>query len=193
MAEIITGAGPGGGPQVNVYSFDAAAGIQLENSFFAYDPTLRSGITVAVSGGLIATGPGFTGGPHVKVFEGIDANLVASYFAFDPNSRNGVNVALSFDGSRIVLTAGTDAGRQPVVGTFDATTGTLLDSQMVYEPGFLGGVTVTNVTTVQGESRTVFGTGLGGGPRIRIFGPGDVLVKDFFAFGEDFRGGVFVG
>ena len=66
-------------------------------------------------------------------------------------------------------------------------------SQTVYEPGFLGGVTVTNVTTPQGESRTVFGTGLGGGPRIRIFGPGDVLVKDFFAFGEDFRGGVFVG
>lgn len=192
VAEIITGAGPGGGPQVNVYSF-ASDGVQLRKSFFAYDASFRGGITVAVSGGLLATGPGFTGGPHVKIFSGIDANLVASYFAFDPNSRNGVNVALSFDGTRIVLTAGTDAGRQPIVQTFDALNGNLLDSQLVYEPGFLGGVTVTNVRTLQGESRTVFGTGLGGGPRIRIFGPEDVSLFDFFAFGEDFRGGVFVG
>jgi Bacterial Ig-like domain (group 3)/FG-GAP-like repeat len=193
VAEIVTGAGPGGGPQVNVYSFDPAAGLNLRNSFFAYDPDFRGGVSVAVAGGLLATGPGFTGGPHVKVFSGVDANLVASYFAFDPNSRSGVNVALSFDGTGIVLTAGTDAGRLPLVQTFDAVSGQPLETQMIYEAGFLGGVTVTNVATANGESRQVFGTGLGGGPRVRVFAPGDVSLLDFFAFGEDFRGGVFVG
>ncbi len=193
VAEIITGAGPGGGPQVNVYSFDPAAGLNLLNSFFAYDPGFRGGVSVAVAGGLLATGPGFTGGPHVKVFSGVDANLVASYFAFDPASRGGVNVALSFDGSGLVLTAGTDAGRQPLVQTFDATSGQPLETQMIYEAGFLGGVTVTNVTTPNGELRQVFGTGLGGGPRVRVLGPDNVPLLDFFAFGEDFRGGVFVG
>ncbi len=192
IAEIVTGAGPGGGPQVNIYSL-SSAGAQLVNTFFAYDPGLRSGVTVAVASGLLATGPGFTAGPHVKVFSGIDANLVSSFFAFDPNSRSGVNVALSFDGNQLVLTAGTEAGRQPLVNTFDALTGQLLDSQMIFEPGYLGGVTVTNVATPQREVRTVFGTGLGGGPRVRIFGPGNTVIADFFAFGEDFRGGVFVG
>ncbi len=193
VAEIVTGAGPGGGPQVNVYSFDAAAGLNLRNSFFAYDPDFRGGVNVAVAGGLLATGPGFTGGPHVKVFSGVDANLVASYFAFDPNSRSGVNVALRFDGQGLVLTAGTDAGRMPLVQTFDAVSGQPLETQMIYEAGFLGGVTVTNVATANGESRQVFGTGLGGGPRVRVLGPDGTSLLDFFAFGEDFRGGVFVG
>jgi hypothetical protein len=193
VAEIITGAGPGGGPQVNVYSFGANGALNLLNSFFAYEPEFRGGITVAVSGGLLATGPGFTGGPHVKVFSGVDANLVASYFAFDANSRSGVNVALAFDGTRTVLTAGTDAGRQPLVAQFDAISGQRIDNELVYEPGYLGGVTVTNVQTDTGELRQVFGTSLGGGPRIRVLGPGDVPLLDFFAFGEDFRGGVYVG
>src|SRR5947208_12900568 len=45
IAEIITGAGPGGGPHVKV--FDGRTGEGL-TSFFAYDPAFRGGISVAV-------------------------------------------------------------------------------------------------------------------------------------------------
>ncbi|QEL21066.1 beta strand repeat-containing protein [Limnoglobus roseus] len=192
VAEFVTGAGPGGGPAVNVYSF-VNGQVQLLNSFFAYDPGLRSGVTVAVSGGLLATGPGFTAGPQVNVYSGPGTRLVTSFFAGDPNSRDGVNVSLGFDGIRTVLTAGSGAGDLPTVATYDATTGVRLGSSAAFEPGFLGGVTVTTVRSQTGESRTVVGTGLGGGPRVRIIGPGNVVVKDFFAVNEDFRGGVFVG
>jgi hypothetical protein len=192
VAEIVTGAGLGGGPAVNVYSF-ANGSAQLVNSFFAYDPNLRSGVSVAVSGRLLATGPGFRAGPHVKVFRGPGTQLISSFFAFDPASRNGVNVALSFDGTRTVLTAASAAGRQPMVTTFDAFTAAQLDSDLIFEPGFLGGVTVGNVRTPTGETRTVYGTGLGGGPRVRLFAANGDVIRDFFAFDPTMRGGVYVG
>ncbi len=40
--EIITGAGPGGGPHVKVFSLDG----QMLNEFMAYDENFRNGIMV---------------------------------------------------------------------------------------------------------------------------------------------------
>jgi hypothetical protein len=46
-ADIITGAGPGGGPHVRV--FDGTTGLQLDNaedSFYAFDPIFSGGVFV---------------------------------------------------------------------------------------------------------------------------------------------------
>jgi hypothetical protein len=43
IADILTGAGPGGGPQVNVFSFPA---LDLLFSFFSGDPTNTGGVFV---------------------------------------------------------------------------------------------------------------------------------------------------
>src|SRR5262249_51664501 len=43
-ADIVTGAGPGGGPNVKV--FDGATGQEIQ-SFFPFDPKFRGGVTVA--------------------------------------------------------------------------------------------------------------------------------------------------
>ena len=46
-ADIVTGAGPGGGPHVRI--FDGATGLQLpdaQDSFFAFDPTFSGGVFV---------------------------------------------------------------------------------------------------------------------------------------------------
>ncbi|MBU1167184.1 FG-GAP repeat protein, partial [Patescibacteria group bacterium] len=43
--EIITGAGPGGGPQIRAFSADGGV---VHNGFFAYDKSFRGGVNVAV-------------------------------------------------------------------------------------------------------------------------------------------------
>src|SRR5207249_11523113 len=93
--DIITGAGPGGGPHVKV--FDGASGALLA-SFFAYDAAFHGGGFVAggdVDGdgeAEIITGAVPGGGPHVKVFTGGGA-VLASFVAYEAAFGGGVSVA----------------------------------------------------------------------------------------------------
>lgn len=96
--EIIAGAGVGGGPHVRVFN---KGGKLINPGFFAYDPSFRGGVNVAV-GDLngdgrdeIITGPGYGGGPQVRVFNENGKMLSAGFFAFDTDVRSGVRVASS--------------------------------------------------------------------------------------------------
>ena len=115
-AEIVTGAGPGGGPHVKV--FDGPTGT-MTRQFMAYDPSFRDGVEVAagdVDGDGTAdvlTAPGVGGAPHVRAVSGAklmaDAGAVvplADFFAGDPNARRGARVAtadLNADGTADLL------------------------------------------------------------------------------------------
>ena len=194
IAEIATGSGPGGGPQINVYSY-ANGSVTTLSSFFAYDPNLRGGASVAIGSGLLVTGAGFGGGPQVRVFQGLALTEVGSFFAFDSTTRVGVNVAISESGlnSPLSIIASTPAGRgTPLVQTFTAN-GTPIASSLAFEAGFDGGVTTTSVRLPNGSVRTVFGSGFGGAPRVRVVDSTGATISDFYAFDENSRGGVFVG
>jgi lysophospholipase L1-like esterase len=148
--EVVTGAGPGGGPHVKVFRIDAAAGgVITAGSFFAYDPGFRGGINVALGDltgdGLadVLTGAGPGGGPHVKAFDGRTGAVLRSFMAFDPGFRGGVAVAIgeldgsAADGPELAAAAGPGGG--PHVRVVHAD-GSPFASFFAFPASFTGGV-----------------------------------------------------
>ena len=118
LADIIIAAGAGGPPHVKVVDATKLtqvlangqiADTALLASFFAFGPTFRGGVSVAISFDVsradIVVGAGAGGPPHVKVIDTnaltqvqangqiADTALKASFLAFDPAFRGGVSVA----------------------------------------------------------------------------------------------------
>ncbi len=103
--EIIAGAGVGGGPQVQIFNKN---GRLLTPGFFAYNESVRTGVTVAagdVTGdGIvdIVTGTGYGSAPMIRVFSKEGEQLISEFPAFDIRQRTGVPVAASdLDGDGI--------------------------------------------------------------------------------------------
>ena len=117
FADIVVGAGPGGGPQVNI--FDGQTG-NLLTQFFAYDQSFRGGVTVAVgdidgsSFNSVVTGAGAGGGSHVKSFrnsrffmigdtpilpgnQSISMNQTGEFMAYEEAYTGGVQVAVGLN------------------------------------------------------------------------------------------------
>lgn len=96
VAEIITGAGAGGGPHVRIFDGNGI----LKTQFMAYASTFKGGVYVAAGdvNGLgraqIITGSGFGGGPQVRIFDAGNKNqAIGTFFAFNKNLRTGVRVS----------------------------------------------------------------------------------------------------
>ena len=195
--DLVTAAGPGGGPHVKV--FDGVTG-GLLHSFFADDPSLSGGLFVAagdVNGdgrADIITGAGPGGGPHVKVFDGRDLTVLRSFLGYGAGFTGGVRVATGdVDGDgRADLVTGPGAGAPPQVKVFDGQSGALVGSFLAYDPGFAGGVFVA-AGDVNRDGRADFITapGSGAGPQVKVFdGGGGGTVRSFFSHAPSFTGGV---
>jgi hypothetical protein len=200
VQDVITGAGPGGGPHVRV--FDGRTGA-LVREFFAYDPAFRGGVQVA-AGDMngdgkadIVTGAGVGGGPHVKVFNGASGALVWQWMAYDSAFRGGVNVAagdVTGDGLADVVT-GAGVGGGPHVRVFDGRTGALDREFFAYDAAFRGGVHVAaGDLSGDGPAEVVTAPGPGGGPHVKVYdGARAAILREFFAYDSAFRGGVALG
>lgn len=92
-SEIVTGTHVGGGPHVRI--FDHLG--QPVGGFFAYATDFRGGVNVSCAdldgddAGEIITGPGLTGGPHIKVFSN-DGELKGEVFAGSVTDNTGAYV-----------------------------------------------------------------------------------------------------
>ncbi len=103
-ADLVVGAGPGGGPNVRV--FDGVTGAMIRD-FQAFDASMNAGVQVTTAfvnddqyaDIVVGTGPGPTS--QVKVFDGVTSTELAAPFSpytpFGPTSTGGVSVAASND------------------------------------------------------------------------------------------------
>ena len=197
VTRIVTGAGPGGGPDVSL--FDASG--NRVRSFYAYDAGFGGGVNVAacdVDGdGVdeIVAGAGPGGGPEVAVFD-IGGNRRYGFYAYDAGFGGGVYVGcgdVDGDGLPEIVT-GAGAGGGPAVGVFSAG-GQPQAAFYAYDPGFIGGVRVAVVDPdgPGGQAgRVVTGPGPGGGPDVGVFSGSGAVITHFFAYDPAFAGGVFV-
>jgi hypothetical protein len=216
--ELVTGAGPGGGPHVIVWALnpDGTVGGVID-SFFAF-PGFTGGVFVAagnLDGGAdeLVVSADAGGGPHVKIYSDtnkdgrLSDNLTDQLFPFGTSSC-GVRVALgnTSPGGVDELICATGPGVASDVKVFSDTNfdGRVSDNPLVEEfspyGAFTGGVYVA-ATPIQGAGNTnaelITGAGAGGGPHVKIYSDlnangkvsDDPLFDQFFAYGT-FNGGV---
>ncbi len=218
-ADVVTGAGPGGGPHVK--AFGGATGALIRN-FFAFDPNFRGGVNVAAgrvnadgfADIVVGSGPGTR-----TTVNGFDGQTGVQFFTLTPFGEftGGASVATAKLGTSafesVVVGAGRGGG--PRVAAFDGAVlsslpvfalpvGGLAPSRsfFAFDPSFSGGVNVAAAdVTGDGIEDIITGAGPGGDPRLRAFNGGffgGVPIYDVLKFGFDagtpqYTAGVTVG
>ena len=220
-ADIIVGAGPGGGPRVSAYAgaqaFAINPGLVMTN-FFAYGEGFRGGVTVAAADRTgdgvdeIVTGAGYGGGPNVSVFQLVQTTpnqfnpqLIQNFFAFDSTFTGGIFVA----GGR--FSNGTNSNGQILDDIFVGTgSGTKATVAIAFGTGgfyylnpfgnFQGGVRVgiaSTSPTPGGTNYLMAAAGPGGGPQVNTYAYSSTTpytinqVDQFFALNPNVTVGVF--
>lgn len=192
--ELVTAPGNGTLPTVAVYREDSTKLAEVVPF-----PGTNGGATVAAGNVdasarqevIVGSGPG--SGSLVKAYRLVNDELeeVFSFSPFGPGFKGGVFVGAT--NGYIVVGAG--AGGGPHVRVFKIAGGVpeLYSEWMAYG-SFPGGVRVAiGNARIPGELNVVTGAGPGGGPHVRIFNLDGAGLQSLFAFGEGFKGGVFVG
>ncbi|MCY2969862.1 MAG: VCBS repeat-containing protein, partial [Planctomycetota bacterium] len=200
VAELVAGAGFGGGPAIAILNSQTG---EVMQSFFAFDPAFTGGVFVAVQDtngdGILdiiaAAGPG--GGPEVRIFDGRTLNVLRSFYAYAEDFSGGVSVAsIDFNNDGILdLVTGAGPGGAPHVKVYDGATNAIISQWYAYPVTFTGGVFVA-VGDIgnDGTFEVVTGAGLGGAPVVAVWDPfTGTLLSQFYAYAEDFTGGVRVG
>jgi len=195
-ADIVVGAGAGGGPLVNVY--DGTDGSFLK-SFVAGDEASRAGVSVAAGDidqdGLadIVTGSIRNGQPLLQAFKFSDLSVIRSLTPF--TGAASITVAagdVNGDGTPDLI-AGSGANVASAVAVFSGTDSSVLRSFAPFESTFLGGVFVaTGDVNADNKADVIVAAATLGGPRISVFsGLNGTVSANFFAYDANLRDGAF--
>lgn len=153
VLDIVTGAGPGGGPHIKVFdgrTIIANINPTILSQWFAYNPNFNGGVFVAAGdisndGNIeVITGAGAGGAPEVSVWNPLTGAPLGQFMAYDPGFTGGVRVGV-FDGNSdgiIDLVTGAGPGGGPEVRVFSLTTLDRLFSFYCGEATNTGGVFV---------------------------------------------------
>ena len=197
--ELITGAGPGGGPHVKVTWFKKPQVL----GFMAYAEHITHGINVAcgdVNGDgtiEIVTGARFGGGPHVRIFDALTGELKfhPGFMAFDHSMRAGVNIAVGdFDGDgkdEIAAAPMSSGGNH--VRVFDFSGNYLGIDFLPFREGDRGGISLAAANVDGGaEEELVMAVQRFEKAWIKIYkyDTNRTIVSEFYSFPDFFLGGV---
>ena len=197
--KIVTGPDAGSPSQINTYAVSGS----LTGSFLTDTSGFTGGVRVAMGNVLgtndLITGTGPGAGPLIRVYTGgLAHTLKYSFFAFAANFNLGIYVAagdVNGDGrADIIVGAGEGNGSSPQVKVFSGADGTtLLENFFAFAPSFTGGVRVA-AGDVNGDGRAdiITGAGPGGGQVVVYSGKDLSILKNFFPFGANYTGGVYV-
>ncbi len=186
--EIVTGAGPGGGPHVRVFGEDH----HLISQFSAFETSYRGGIDVAtgdVDGDgtdEIIVAAGRDRAPEVRVFStnGVERGR---FYAYARTFLRGLHVTaadLTGDGRAEIIT-GPLRGGGPQIRVFDGMDFHVLHQFSAYADTFRGGVDVAAYPATATTPSLIVTTPLqGGGPQVRVFNGIDHSVYASFSARE---------
>ena len=198
-SSIITAAGEGGGPHIR--SFDTE-GVVEDNpdKLYAYSEDFKGGVRVALGDidadgeDEIITAPRVGGGPQVRVFEKDGTPRGIDIWPYDLDFRGGIDIAsgdIDNDGKdEIAVVQASNGQAQVKVYRYN------FEREIIGEwnafGDFSGGGSIA-MGDIDGDNEVeiIVGAGEGGGPQIRVFeADGTLKPIQFFAFHEDYRGGV---
>lgn len=139
---------------------------------------------------IAAAGPG--GAPVVKVYSGVDGQLLSTYIVGDEADRSGVGVtAAGSDASGPLLAVTAVVNGQSTVKLIRGADGTVVEQFAPFD-GFTGALSIA-AADVNGDGTTdlVVGAGAGGAPRVAVYSGTDrTVLFDELVFEPSFTGGV---
>ncbi|MBI4592275.1 S8 family serine peptidase [Candidatus Uhrbacteria bacterium] len=189
--EIITGAGPGGGPQVRIFDLNG----NVNGQFFAFDEGQRMGIFVVagdvnadgVDEILVTSDEGGTG--QVRIFNRY-GHLKGAFF---PHGRTTSAVRLALGNmdedseSEIISVLATDGNG--IVMIHDGT-GRYAGSFTTFD-GSVRGLSVASIdANGDGQEEILVASGKGYIPSVTVYNQSGSLLQTFFVFPHEYRGGV---
>lgn len=199
VAEIVVTAASAGLGEVKI--FDGHG--RLQRSFLVDNINWRGGLSLAVgdfSGDRqkeIAVGYGPGSEPQIRIFSSM-GKPISIFLAYEKTFRGGVNVAAgNLDGraggnkTEIIVAPG--SGREPLIKIFD-NRAVLKKQFLAFGKNWQGGVNVgVRDLNNDGLAEIITAARPGAAPHVRVFnGQGEVL-ESFYAWPQDFSGGVNVG
>ena len=182
---------------IKVYSSNT--NIVLSN-FLAFDKNFKGGAHVAagdVNGDgkdEIIVGAGAGGGPQIRVFTK-SGHSIFSTFPFAQSFKGGVDVAagdLDGDNKDEIIAAQSSEGQAWIKAFRANSQKTILSNFLAYSAEHKGGASVAATQSKENKkAKIITGAGQGGGPSVRVFNAsGHSLEKDFFAFDQNYKGGI---